>query len=221
MKNINLKTTILSVFVCSTLMLPILVSATEAGDIIVKGGFTLIDPDSGITPILMNGNDSGASVTVDDNPQLSGTITYFFDSNWAVELIVATPFTHAIVLEGQEIAEASHLPPIVSALYYFDTTSPFKPYIGIGINYTYFYDESFNEAGEASGFSNLSLDKSVGLTAQVGIDYYLNDAWFVNASLRYVDISTDLTFDVANGAKGSATIDVDPLAYSLMIGYKF
>lgn len=221
MKNKNLKTTILSTLVCSTLMLPTLVSANEAGDITVRGGFSLVDPDSSKSPVFVNGADSGLSLTVDDNPQLSGTIAYFFDSNWAVELIVATPFTHDIALEGTNVAEVSHLPPIVSALYYFDTTSSFQPYVGIGINYTYFYDENFNAAGTAGGFSNLSLDGSVGLAAQVGVDYYLNEAWFVNVSLRYADISTDVTFDVANGAKGSAIIDVDPMVYSVMVGYKF
>ena len=216
-----MKNTILSTLVCSALMLPTLVSASEAGDITVRGGFSLVDPDSGKSPVFLDGADSGLNLTVDDNPQLSGTIAYFFDSNWAVELIVATPFTHDVALEGGNVAEISHLPPIVSALYYFDTTSAFQPYVGLGINYTFFFDEEFNAAGQAGGFSNLSLDSSVGVAVQVGADYYLNEAWFVNASLRYADISTDVTFDVANGAKGSATIDVDPIVYSLMIGYKF
>jgi outer membrane protein len=216
-----MKNTILSTLVCSALMLPTLVSASEAGDITVRGGFSLVDPDSGKSPVFLDGADSGLNLTVDDNPQLSGTIAYFFDSNWAVELIVATPFTHDVALEGGNVAEISHLPPIVSALYYFDTTSAFQPYVGLGINYTFFFDEEFNAAGQAGGFSNLSLDSSVGVAVQVGADYYLNEAWFVNASLRYADISTDLTFDMANGAKGSATIDVDPIVYSLMIGYKF
>lgn len=39
MKNKNLKSTILSTLVCSTLMLPTLVSANEAGDITIRGGF--------------------------------------------------------------------------------------------------------------------------------------------------------------------------------------
>jgi len=216
-----MKNTILCTLVCSALMLPTLVSATEAGDITVRGGFSLVNPDSGKSPVFLNGADSGLNLTVDDNPQLSGTIAYFFDSNWAVELIVATPFTHDVALEGGNVAEISHLPPIVSALYYFDTTSAFQPYVGLGINYTFFFDEEFNAAGQAGGFSNLSLDSSVGVAVQVGADYYLNEDWFVNASLRYADISTDVTFDVANGAKGSATIDVDPIVYSLMIGYKF
>ncbi len=217
----KLKSTLMSAILSSMLAVPAVVLANQTGDIIVRGGVSLIVPDSGKSPVFLNGADSGLTLTVDDNAQISGTFAYFLNSNWAIEAVVATPFTHDVALEGGNVAEITHLPPIVSALYYFDTSSSFQPYIGAGINYTFFWDEKFNSAGRASGFSNLSLDSSVGLAVQVGVDYYLNDAWFVNASLRYADISTDVTFDVANGAKGSATIDVDPTVYSLMVGYKF
>ncbi len=213
--------TLMFAFVSTMLILPALVFANESGDIIIRGGVSLVVPDSSKSSVFLNGADSGLTLTVDDNSQISGTFAYFLNSNWAIEAIVATPFTHDVALEGGNVAEITHLPPIISALYYFDTSSSFQPYVGVGINYTFFWDEKFNSAGQASGFSNLSLDSSVGLAVQVGIDYYFNEAWFVNASLRYADISTDVTFDVANGAKGSATIDVDPTVYSLMVGYKF
>jgi len=35
--------------------------------------------------------------------------------------------------------------------------------------------------------------------AQIGVDYTLT----ISGSLRYADISTDVTFDVADGAKGT------------------
>ncbi len=203
------------------LTVPTVVLANQTGDITVRGGVSFVVPDSSKSTVFLNGVDSGLTLTVDDNTQISGTFAYFLNSNWAIEAIVATPFTHDVALEGGNVAEITHLPPIISALYYFDTSSSFQPYVGVGINYTFFWDEKFNSAGQASGFSNLSLNSSVGLAVQVGVDYYFNDAWFVNATLRYADIETDVTFDVANGAKGSATIDVDPTVYSLMIGYKF
>jgi len=221
MHNKKLNITLISTIFSSMLAVPTLVLGNETGDFIVRGGASLVVPDSSKSAVFLNGADSGLTLTVDDNPQISGSFAYFLNSNWAIEAIVATPFTHDIALEGGNVAEVTHLPPIISALYYFDTSSSFQPYIGAGINYTFFWDEKFNSAGQASGFSNLSLDSSVGLAVQVGVDYYFNDAWFVNASLRYVDISTDITFDVVNGAKGSATIDVDPTVYSLMVGYKF
>jgi len=202
MKNKNMKVTLLSTLVCSALMLPTLASANEAGDITVRGGFTLVDPDSGKSAVYLDGVIAdGVNITVDDNPQLSGTIAYFFDSNWAVELIVATPFTHDIAIEalGGNVGEVSHLPPILSALYYFDTNSAFKPYVGVGVNYTLFFDDHFNSGAKDAGFGDLSLDSSIGLAVQVGADYYINEDWFVNASLRYADISTDVTFTAGEG----------------------
>jgi len=221
MSNKKLNSTLISAILSSMLAVPTVALANQTGDIIVRGGVSLIVPDSGKSPVFLNGADSGLTLTVDENAQISGTFAYFLNSNLAIEAIVATPFTHDVALEGGNVAEVTHLPPIISALYYFDTSSSFQPYLGVGINYTFFWDEKFSSAGQAGGFSNLSLDSSVGLAIQVGVDYYFNDAWFVNTSLRYADIETDVTFDVANGAKGSVIIDVDPTVYSLMIGYKF
>ncbi|MBL0711253.1 MAG: outer membrane beta-barrel protein [Colwellia sp.] len=205
---------------------PAAVSANEAGDILVKAGLAFIDPDSGKSPAYVGGDYAGADLTVGDDTQLLGNFAYFFNANWAIEAIVATPFTHDVALGGGNIAEVTHLPPIVSALYYFDTASAFQPYVGVGINYTFFWDEKFNSATQGAGYSNLSLDSSVGLAVQAGFDYYLDEAWFVNASVRYAYIQTDITFDVAGGSAlggkdGSSTIDINPMVYSLTVGYKF
>jgi outer membrane protein len=213
--------------------------ANQAGDILVRGGYTTVNPDSGKAAILLGGSDAtGASISVDDNAQLGLNFVYFFDSNWAIELLAATPFTHDVTLndptaalggalgvpaglDGAKLAEVTHLPPTLSALYYFDTGSAFKPYVGVGLNYTIFFDESFESAPKSLGLSNLELDGSFGYSVQVGADYDLGDNWSVNVSARYIDISTDATFDVAGDSIGEAKVDVDPMVYSLMLGYKF
>ena len=41
------------------------------------------------------------------------------------------------------LGETKHLPPTLSVLYYFDTNSAIKPYMGVGINYTIFFEDSF------------------------------------------------------------------------------
>jgi outer membrane protein len=213
--------------------------ANQAGDILIRGGATMVTPDSGKSAILLGGSDAtGASLSVDDNTQLGLNFVYFFDSNWAVELLAATPFTHDVTLhdptaalggalgvpaglDGAKLAEVTHLPPTLSALYYFDTGTAFKPYVGLGINYTIFFDEEFESAPKSLGLSNLELDGSFGYSVQVGADYDLGDNWSVNVSARYIDISTDATFDVAGDNIGSANIDVDPMVYSVMLGYTF
>lgn len=213
--------------------------ANQAGDILVRGGYTTVNPDSDKAAILLGGSDAtGASLSVDDNAQLGLNFVYFFDSNWAVELLAATPFTHDVTLndptaalggalgvpaglDGAKLAEVTHLPPTLSALYYFDTGTAFKPYVGAGINYTIFFDEGFESAPKSLGLSNLELDGSFGYSVQVGADYDLGDNWSVNVSARYIDISTDATFDVGGDSIGKSTVDVNPMVYSVMLGYTF
>ncbi|WNC68574.1 OmpW family outer membrane protein [Thalassotalea nanhaiensis] len=197
----------------------------EAGDFVIRGGVTMVEPDSGKSGIDLAGEDSGLTLSVDDNTQLGLNFVYFFDSNWAIEVLAATPFTHDVKLQaaGTEttLAEVTHLPPTVSAVYYFDTGSKFMPYVGAGLNYTIFFDEEFDSTYKDAGFSNLELDGSFGFALQVGADYQLNEKWHINASARYIDIGTDATFDVGGASIGESSVDVDPMVYSLMLGYKF
>ena len=213
--------------------------ANQAGDILIRGGLTSVNPESNKAAVLLGGsNATSASLSVDDNAQLGLNFVYFFDSNWAVELLAATPFTHDVTLndptaelggalgvpaglDGAKLAEVTQLPPTLSALYYFDTGTAFKPYVGVGINYTIFFDEEFESAPKSLGLSNLELDGSFGYSVQVGADYDLGDNWSVNVSARYIDISTDATFDVAGDSIGAANIDINPMVYSIMLGYTF
>jgi len=216
--------------------------ANQAGDFMIRGGLTTVNPDSGNAIVSLDGAATPLSLSVEDNSQLGLNFVYFFDSNWAIELLAATPFTHDVTLndpqgitdsvygidlDGATLAEVTHLPPTLSALYYFDFDSALKPYVGVGVNYTIFFDEEFTTTPTAAGFSNLELDGSFGLSFQVGVDYEINSNWSINASARYIDIVTDATFDlndplnVGLEGKGSASVDVDPMVYSLMLGYKF
>ncbi|MEI6896921.1 MAG: OmpW family outer membrane protein [Psychromonas sp.] len=197
--------------------------ANQAGDILIRGGATMVAPDSGKSVVLLNGNDSGLTLSVDDNTQLGLNIVYFYDSNWAIELLAATPFDHDIKVHDNGetlLADTKHLPPTLSALYYFNTNSAFKPYVGLGINYTIFFDNSFTSTYSSAGFSDLELDNSFGYAVQIGADYEIDTNWSVNVSARYIDISTDASFTVGS-ADGHSSVDINPMVYSVMLGYKF
>lgn len=196
--------------------------ANQTGDILVRGGVTLVSPDNGTSTVSLDGTPNSAlQVSVDDNAQLGLNFVYFFDQNWAIELLAATPFDHDIKLNGSVLGDTKQLPPTLSALYYFDTKSALKPYVGLGINYTIFFDNSFTEGNSAAGFSDLELDNSFGYSVQVGADYDLGDNWSVNVSARYIDISTDATFKVGGTTNGLVAVDVNPMVYSVMLGYTF
>lgn len=225
-----MKRSLLALAVLSSLSIPAFSADYQAGDIVVRGGATMVNPDSGKAAIYLSGADSTMSLTVDDNTQIGLNFVYFYDNNWAIEILAATPFTHDVTIQdknsvlgvdGAKLAEVSQLPPTISALYYFNTSSKLKPYVGAGINYTIFFDEEFESTPESLGFSDLELDGSFGLSLQVGADYQINDKWHINASARYISIESEATFDVAGDNIGKADIDVDPMVYSIMLGYKF
>lgn len=247
-----MKTSVINGLILSALTLSPLALANQSGDFIVRGGLTNITPDNANSTIYAAGQTvnlgSGAiSASVDDNTQLGLNFVYFLDQNWAIELLAATPFEHDIMVETgagkTNLGKTKHLPPTLSALYYFDTNIALKPYVGIGINYTIFFDDKFNPAmqgenspqivsisdgstitpiGAALDADNLDLDSSWGLSAQVGADYIIDKNWSLNASIRYIDIDTEATFTAVNGSvPGKVSVDVDPMVYSLMLGYKF
>lgn len=236
--DINMKTNLLTLAVLSALSLPAFAADYQAGDFVVRGGITLVDPNSDKTDVVVEalGGKTPLSISVDDNSQLGLNFLYFYDKNWAIEVLAATPFTHDVTIhdpqgiseglfganvDGATLGEVTQLPPTVSALYYFDTASKFKPYLGLGINYTIFFDEEFKSTPKSLGFNNLELDGSFGLSAQIGADYLIDDKWHINASARYIDINSEANFKIGDAIKGSADIDVDPMVFSIMLGYKF
>ena len=68
-----------------------------------------------------------------------------------------------------------------------EASSAFQPYVGIGVNYTAFFDEGVSSDLEAAfGSGDLELDDSIGLAAQVGFDYAIDEHWLLNASVWYI-----------------------------------
>jgi outer membrane protein len=76
---------------------------------------------------------------------------------------------------------------------------------------------------EALGLTNakLSLDTSTGVAAQIGADFNFSGSWLLNADIRYIDIGTKATVKGDEGKLSLGTVNIDPLVYSLMVGYRF
>ena len=233
-----MKKTILSTALVSALALTgVNAFAHEAGDILVRAGFTNVAPDDGSSNILVGGanfelgGNVVGGVNVDSNTQLGLNIAYFLTDNWNIEVLAATPFSHDIeILGGTKLGSTKHLPPTVTANYFFaEPSAKFQPYVGLGVNYTIFFDEKFDDGAVAliedlagATVSDLSLDGSFGLSAQIGADYEVSDGMFINAAIRYINIETEASFDVGGADLGAIdTVTIDPWVYSISVGYKF
>lgn len=177
-----------------------------ADDWLVRVGVHSVNPKSDNHPV----------VNVDSGQMLTFNVTYLYAANWGVELLAALPFSHDINLNanGTQVGETKHLPPTLSLQYHFAPQATIRPYVGLGLNYTLFFEEKTQ--GALAG-TKLELDPSFGLAAQVGLDVALNDRWFVNADVRYIDIESDAKL----GGASLNTVVIDPYVIGVSIGRRF
>jgi outer membrane protein len=145
-------------------------------------------------------------------------ITYFFTPNFAAELILGTtPHTAkgAGTLAGlNKLGSVWLLPPTLTLQYHFTNFGAFKPYVGVGVNYTLFYGEKDN------GLSRFRVSNTAGLALQVGFDYMFNQNWGINVDVKKLFLRPE-----AKGFLGAvpvkAKLDLDPWLIGVGVTYKF
>jgi outer membrane protein len=129
----------------------------------------------------------------------------------------------SVPYDGQVIATARWLAPTVLLEYKFlSENSRWRPYIGVGVNYTAFYDRNSTAQGNAvsGGPTKLSLTSSVGPAGTAGVAYNIAGHWHAYASYSISKVSTDLTADTA-GVIRTTHINFGPQALVVSVGYSF
>lgn len=188
--------------------------AFEAGDWILRAGATVVDPDSsGLVA-------DGVTIAAEEAASLTFNIEYLFADSWGVELLAAVPFKHdieaSVADEGTaEIGSTRQLPPTLT-LKWHPSIGRIAPYIGVGVNWTIFYDEKITDDAAVLG-----LDDSLGVAAQAGFDWVFGNNWLVNLDVRYIQIETDAIVGSEDGVESVGTIDINPWVYGINFGYKF
>ncbi len=187
------------------------VLAQSQGDWTFGVGVGNVNPKSDNGSVFALGADQDLEVDSDTRPIF--TIEYFVRDNLGIELLLATPFEHDISVGPlDDVASTKHLPPTLSLNYHFPTNSPWKPYVGLGVNYTKFFSEDIDLAG-----ADLSLEDSWGYAVQAGIDYMISDSGALRFTARYIDIESDVKL---NGSK-IGTAEIDPIVLSASYVFKF
>lgn len=170
-----------------------------------------------VAPKSDNGSLAGGTLAVDVGSNVRPTITgeYFVADNLGLELIAALPFQHEINIAGLgTVGSTKHLPPTVSLNYHFGATdAAIKPYVGAGVNYTWFFSEKTEGALAAN---ELALKNSWGWAAQAGIDFAVGNG-AIRVNVRKIDIDSAVRLDGAN----IGTVAIDPLVYGVHYMMKF
>ncbi|MBV7270182.1 OmpW/AlkL family protein [Winogradskyella luteola] len=139
--------------------------------------------------------------------------TYFFTKNIAAELILGTAKHEVEIEDGADLGHVWLLPPTLNLQYHF-YAGDFKPYVGAGVNYTFFYGV------DEGDFEDIEYDNAFGFSLQAGLDYNLNDKWFLNLDIKKLFLSTDVEVDTGEG-KLPVEVDIDPLIIGVGVGMKF
>lgn len=168
-----------------------------------------------VMPDVDNARIGGAPAPLDvDNsvvPELD--ITYFFNDNIAAELILAvTP--HDVSIDGVgKVSDALLLPPTLT-LQYHRSYGNFKPYLGVGLNYTRIIDSDPTALiGNAIDF-----DDSFGFALQAGFDVAIDDKWSWNVDVKKIFLDIDAK---VGPAATPVSLELDPWIVGTGIGYRF
>lgn len=188
-------------------------SFADQGDWLIRGRLLNVSPNESATI-----NPIGGDVDIDTSfvPELD--ISYFFTDRIAAELILGvTP--HDVMAVGTaagnvDLGDVTLLPPTLTLQYHFLPEGTIHPYVGAGINYTVFFNEDLPAGGIAT---SINYDNSFGFALQGGIDFDVNENWFFNVDVKYIDINTDVTINNAI----TADVDIDPWVFGIGVGRRF
>ncbi|ATL44852.1 outer membrane beta-barrel protein [Elizabethkingia sp. HX WHF] len=172
-----------------------------------------VQPNEKSTIDVIGGN---ANVSNSYIPEVD--FTYFFNKNIAAELILGTT-KHNVNAENTSLGNVNLgsvwlLPPTLTLQYHFYPTKKIKPYVGAGINYTFFY------SSKPGDVTHVDYKNNAGFALQGGIDYMINDKFFVNFDMKKIFLKTDVTVDAA-GTNIPAKVTLDPFLWGFGVGMKF
>ena len=215
-----MKKSLLLAALLSTVCAPAL---AEQGDWLVRLRGIVVSPTEDSSAVLPAFADATVSVDEAFVPELD--FTYFLTDNIGAELILATS-PHDISGEGSlsalgEIADTMVLPPTLLLQYHFMPESSVRPYIGAGVNWTIFYSEDAKPAlVDAVGPTGVSLEDSVGWAVQAGVDFDINERFFLNLDVKYIDIDTTATL-TSGTLVNTVDVDLNPIVAGVGVGIRF
>ena len=138
-------------------------------------------------------------------------LSYFFTENIATELILTYPQKINV---DPNVGSLKALPPTLTVQYHFMPDNPsFRPYVGIGVNYTNF--SSVSLAGGALNSSN----SSTGGALQVGFDVPLSGNMSFNFDVKKVYMKTTVSSAASGATVGTLTLN--PYLIGAGLGWKF
>jgi outer membrane protein len=232
--------------------------AQSAGSLVTTLGATWLDFGPSSATALQSTSAAGTFTSPGTGGQIHNTFsaelafTYFVTDNIALDLATGVPPKLKLYAQGtaapfgpggptldfgslQPLATTRSWPPILFVKYFFGAAqSSLRPYVGIGVNYTWYSHTQLNPAFAAAltqvagpgGQAKASLSPSWNPAFNAGLSYNISKSWYATASLTYLPLKTNATVS-AVAANGQAVltnkthITANPWITFVGVGYRF
>lgn len=201
--------------------------AQSAGALLVKIGANTIAPQ------VTSGDLSapaipGTKIDVKSASSVVFTATYMLTDVWSLEFYAGLPYEHEVVGDGTikgvgKLGTVKQISPTLFGQYrFFEADSAFRPYVGLGLTYAYFYGEkgsgtltALTNAGGAP--TRMSSSAAFGLSPEIGATYRFDEHWFVDAAVVKTYLKNKTTLSTGQ----TISTKLDPLSTNISVGYRF
>jgi len=174
----------------------------------------------------------GAGLDVHDASTVGFGITHYYNEHFGVEAALGVPPTHktygtGFIEPAGHISSVREIGPTVFANWRFgEVADKFRPFVGLGINYTKFVDGHSTASGNAAsgGPTQISLTDSWGLAGHAGGTYHFDKKWSLTGTVAMADVNSDLTATTTTNSGPvvrTTTIHFHPVVYTFSVGYSF
>jgi len=139
-------------------------------------------------------------------------VEYFFTPSISAELVAAVAHLDLEVQGGSINGNTWVLPPSLYAKYHFMPEAKISPYVGVGVNWMYFWDTNTDA-------TSLHIDNNFGWNAKIGADIKLFDNVYANVDIMYLNNETE--YDTGIAGVRNLDLDIDVWSYNVGLKYRF
>jgi outer membrane protein len=198
--------------------------AIDKGDYIVRVGVSTVSPMDDSNELT---GFAGSEVGVGSATTMGFTIGKMLTDNISLEMLGVYPSSHSIkgksgAIAGLAVGDVQVFPPTFHANYYFNPQSDFRVRVGAGFSTVFYLDPDVAGPTKAVLGTNteLEIDHTIGLAANVGLDYDITENFMLSMGVWYVDFDADATLTTGATSR-NVDIEVDPIVTLFGLGYRF
>lgn len=219
--------------------------AQSAGSTTLSVGWLHIAPQGNATPltvesvggVMVNQEVVGSGAHATSTDTMGITTEYYVTDNIGAALLFGLPLKVNLVGDGAvqkygNLGSTRPMPPALVLRYHlFSAAAKLRPFIGVGVNYTWFTQvratnsQFITDSVGPGGSVHATLSSSWNPVFEVGANYSISKHWSLGAALNYMPVKTRLTLygQTATGTPivSKSTLRLYPLSVFLNVAYTF